>query len=123
MNNHPALTRLLLVAMPTAIFGALIVGFIGPEFALAALALGVAVLVARSRSMGAALRGPWLGPWWAAPLMGLVLIGAAFALTALPGPGDLRWGMATLLGLVGMVTVVGSLLLPPFVHLRPSQAE
>jgi len=123
MNNHPALTRLLLVAGPAVTFGVLFVFDIGAALTLAALALGGAILLVRSRSLTAAFRGPLHGPWWAAPLMGLGLIGVGLVLTALPGPGELRWALATLLGLVGMVIVVASLLLSVVVRFLSSPAD
>jgi len=121
MNNHPAITRALLVAVPVATVAGLFV--IGPALALFALALGIAVLATRWRSLGAALGEPRRGRWWVAPLLGLALVAAGVGITQLPGPGDLRWGLATLLGLIGMVTAVGSVLLSLVVHLLPSQAE
>ena len=108
MNNHPALTRLLLVAVPTATLAGLFV--IGPALGLAALALGIAMLALRWRSLAPALRGPGRREWWIAPLVGLALIAAAAGITALPGPGDLRWGLASLVFVIGTLIAVGSVL-------------
>ena len=108
MNNHPALTRLLLVAVPTATLGVLFL--VGPALGLAALALGIALLALRWRSLASALRGRGRREWWTAPLVGLALIGAAVGITALPGPGDLRWGLASLLFVIGALVALGSVL-------------
>ena len=108
MNNHPALTRLLLVAIPTATLAGLFV--VGPALGLAALALGIVLLALRWRSLATALRSPGRREWWITPLVGLALIGAAVGITALPGPGDLRWGLASLLFVIGALVALGSVL-------------
>ena len=108
MNNHPVLTRLLLVAVPTAAFAGLFI--VGPAIGLSVLALGIAAVALRWRSLAAALRGPGRREWWITPLVGLALIGAAVGVTQLPGPGDVRWGLASLLFLLGALIAVGSVL-------------
>ena len=108
MNNHPALTRLLLVAVPTATLTGLFV--VGPALGLAASALGIVLLALRWRTLATALRGPGRSQWWIGPLVGLALIGAAVGITALPGPGDLRWGLASLLFVIGALIALGSVL-------------
>jgi len=109
MNNHPAITRLLLVAVPTAALAGLF--FVGYAVGLFALALGIALVAARWRSLGPALFGPQRRPWWIVPAFGIALIAAAVGITQLPGPGDVVWGLATLVGVIGSVTALGSVLL------------
>ena len=125
MNNHPVLTRLLIVAVPVGALAGLFA--IGPALGLSALALGIAVIALRWRSLGSALRGPGRGEWWLAPLFGLMLMGAAVGVTRLGGPGDLRWGLASLLFVMGTLIAVGSVLRSLVVIVsrppRPSQAE
>ena len=120
MNNHPALTRLLLVAVPVATVAGL--WTIGPPLALFALALGIALLAGRWRSLGPALFGP--RRWWVAPILGLALMAMGVGIIALPiGSESVRWALASFIGLIGMVTAIGSALLALVVHLLPSQAE
>lgn len=121
MNNHPVLTRLLIVAVPVAALAGLFT--IGPALGVSALALGIAAIALRWRSLGSALRGSGRGEWWLAPLFGLLLMGAAVGVTQLGGPGDLRWGVASLLFVIGGLTIVGSLLRSLYVYLRPLQTE
>jgi hypothetical protein len=121
MNNHPVLTRLLILAVPVAALGALFA--VGPAFGVSALALGMAAIALRWRSLGSALRGPGGGAWWLAPLFGLALMGAAAGVTHLPGRGDYIWALASLLFVIGGLTLVGSLLRSLYVYLRPLQAE
>jgi len=109
MNNHPVVTRILLVAVPVAGLAGL--GIVGPALAVSVLALGVALLALRWSSLGSALRVSGRGRWWVAPLVGLALVGASFGVTQLPGRGDYIWGLASLLFLVGAATTIGSVLL------------
>jgi hypothetical protein len=109
MNNHPVITRTLLLAVPVAALAGLAV--VGPALAVSALALGVALLALRWRSLGSALSAPRRGRWWFTPLVGLALVGASFGVTHLPGRGDYIWGLASLLFLIGALMALGSILL------------
>jgi hypothetical protein len=116
LNNHPVLTRALLVAIPAAILGG--ASFVGAGAAIPASALGLALLALRWRSVGEALRAPVGRSWWLVPALGAVLVVLGFGVIAMPGPGDLRWGLATLLGLVGILIATGSLLRSAFLLVR-----
>ena len=109
MTNHPIITRVLLVAVPVAALAGLFL--VGPALAVSALAIGVALLALRWSSLGNALRVSGRGRWWLAPLVGIALIGVSYGVTMLPGRGDLIWGLASLLFLIGAATAVGSVLL------------
>ena len=110
MNNHPALTRAILVAVPVGALASLF--FIGVAAGLFALALGMAVLAAHWGSLGAALGEPRRRRWWVAPLLGLALVAAGVGVTQLPaGSEDVRWGLGSLMGFSGVLTALWSVLL------------
>ena len=108
MSDHPGRTRILLVAVPVAAIAVL--SLLGtPPGALVAI-VGVTIVVARRRSVATALAQPRANRWWIAPVVGLGLIGLAVGLPQLlPGPGDVKWGLSSLVFVAGAVTVIASL--------------
>ncbi len=115
MNNSVALTRILLIALPIAAFGALGIG-LGAYAGLAVLVVGIILLVARRRSLPKALVGSGRGRWWIWTLAGLAMVGTSIGLATLGGdenlPGDengeLSWLLWALLFFSGALIVAAS---------------
>ena len=109
MHNNAALTRVLLLVVPIASFAAF--ALTGLYIALSVLVAGIIVLVACRRSLPDALIGTWLGPWWVWSLVGLATSGSGFIVTNIPvpGPGELRWLLFTLLFFAGALIMGASI--------------
>jgi hypothetical protein len=108
MHNNAALTRTLLVAFPIAFFVALGLG--GLYVALAILAAGIIVLVARRRSLPNALIGSGRGRWWVWTLAGLVMVGSSFIAGMLFGEfSELSWLLFSVLFFAGALVVGASI--------------
>jgi hypothetical protein len=116
MNNHPILARMLLIGVPVASLAGM--ALFGSVIGIPVLAVGLILLVLSWRAVSASLYGPSPRPRWFTPLLGIALFGVSIVFTQLPGPGDLMWGLATLLGLIGMVTVLVSVALSLFAWSR-----
>jgi hypothetical protein len=112
MTNHPILTRMFLIGIPAASLSgmALFGSFIG----IPVMAAGLILLVLGWRAVSASIYGPGPKPWWFTPLLGIALFGVGIAFAALPGPTDLMWTLATLVGAIGLVTVLVSVVLSLF---------
>ena len=109
MHNHVALTRTLLVVVAIAVY--LAFALAGSYMALLVLFVGIAILAARRRSLPDALLRPRRGHWWVWSLAGLATSGSGFLITNLPvpGPGELRWLLFTLLFFAGVLIVAASI--------------
>ena len=116
MNNHPMLTRMLLIGVPVAALAGM--AFMGSVVGIVVLALGLVLLTLGWRAVSASFHGPSPKRWWFTPLLGIALFGVGIGITQLPGPGDLIWGLASLVGLIGVVTALVSVFLSLFALTR-----
>ena len=108
MHNNVGLTRMLLIAVPVAVFAALALG--GFYVALLLFVAGLVVLVARRRSLPDALIGPRHDRWWVWPMVGLVMVGSSFVAGKLSGEFDeLSWLLFSLLFFAGALIVGASI--------------
>ena len=116
MNNHPIPTRMLLIGVPVASLAGM--AFFGSVIGIPVLAAGLVLLMLGWRAVSASMYGPSPRPWWLTPLLGIALFGVGIVFTQLPGPGDLMWGLATLLGLIGLLTALVSVAVSLFAWSR-----
>jgi hypothetical protein len=108
MHNNVGLTRMLLIAVPVAVFAALALG--GLYVALLLFVAGLVVLVARRRSLPDVLIGPRHDRWWVWPMVGLVMVGSSLIAGALSGEFDeLSWLLYSLLFFAGALIVGASI--------------
>jgi hypothetical protein len=114
MRSHPAVTRMVLVAVPLATIA--LTFAIGGAFGIAAAALGLVAILLVWRSFGDAIGGQ-SRRWWPMPALGIVLVTAGFGALAMPWSSDVRWPLANLLGLSGMLLTIGSLVRTAFLLL------
>jgi len=112
MNNHAIMARILLIAVPVAALGGM--AYMGSAVGIAVLAIGLALIVLGWRAVSESFHGPSPKRWWFTPLLGITLFGVGIGITQLPGPEDLIWGLATLVGLIGLVTALVSVALSLF---------
>ena len=116
MNNHAILARMLLIGVPVASLTGM--AFFGSVIGIPVLAAGLVLLALGWRAVSASMYGPSHRPWWFTPLLGIALFGVSIVFTQLPGPGDLMWGLATLLGLIGLLTALVSVAVSLFAWSR-----
>ena len=116
MNNHPILARMLLIGVPVASLAGM--AFMGSVIGIVVLALGLVLLTLGWRAVSDSIHGPSPTRWWFTPLLGIALVGVGIVLTLMPGPSNLRYGLANLLGLAGLVTALVSVVLSLFAWQR-----
>jgi hypothetical protein len=116
MNNHAILGRMLLIGVPVAALAGM--ALFGSVIGSVVLAVGLVLVMLGWRAVSASVYGPTLKRWWFTPLLGTALFGVGIVFTVLPGPGDLMWTLATLVGTIGMVTALVSVVLSLFAWIR-----
>ena len=116
MNNHPIPTRMLLIGVPVASLAGM--ALFDSVIGIPVLAAGLVLLALGWRAVSASMYGLSPKPWWFTPLLGIALFGVGIAFALLPGPTDLMWILATLVGTIGMVTVLVSVAFSLFSWIR-----
>lgn len=109
MSNHAILARTLLIGVPVASLAGM--AFFGSAIGSVVLALGLVLLTLGWRAVSASMYGTSLRRWWSTPLLGIALFGVGIVFTIVPGPSNVRWMLATLVGMTGLVTALVSLAL------------
>ena len=116
MNNHAILGRMLLIGVPVAALAGM--ALFDSVIGIVVLVVGLVLVVLGWRAVSASVYGSTLKRWWFKPLLGVALFGVGIVFTLLPGPGELWWILATLVGTIGMVTVLVSVALSLFAWSR-----